>query len=237
MPVIKTFPATIARENSAMFELTGMTISSGQTASGVMPLARMDGGGLWKATFSDVAIVTIEQVLAWRQIAAYCDGGVSPIIVPFCETRYQPGLAKLAQTFVPHSDDTPHSDDSPYSGGSRLDARFGAPAVLRQTVVHISFLTGGPFVGGEHFSVNHPTIGPRLYRVVNADGPLVEIRPPLRGPIPTGTILELEHPACVMRLATSDAMDLTLTQRKFGRPSVDFLEAFPPFPAGLTLPT
>jgi hypothetical protein len=237
MAVIKTFPATIARENSILFELTASTITAGQTASGIIPLTRMDGGGLWKASFNDVSIISPDQVRTWRAIAAYCEGGAQPIIVPMCDRRYLPGLLPLADQDTPHSDETPHSDDTPYTMALTIQAFIQTAAPLRSTLLHITFTSGGPFVAGNHFSINHPGLGPRLYRVVEYDGSAIcEIRPPLRGPVTASTPIELERPACVMRLATSDAMDLTLTQRKFGSPTVNFIEAFPPFPLGTEPP-
>src|SRR5262245_58327413 len=87
---LKTFPVELQRENSILWELTGTTISGGQTASGIIPLTRLDGGGLWKATLADVPLVTRDQVLAWRAITVYCDGGAQPIILPMCDLRQAP---------------------------------------------------------------------------------------------------------------------------------------------------
>ena len=67
---LKTFPTILARENSLLWELTGSTISGGQTSSGIIPMTRLDGGGLWKAKLGDVPLVTVDQVLAWRATAA-----------------------------------------------------------------------------------------------------------------------------------------------------------------------
>jgi hypothetical protein len=224
---LKTFPASLARENSIMFELTGTTISGGQTASGVIPLTRMDGGGLWKATLADVALTTADQVRAWRAIAAYCEGGAQPIIVPMCDKRHFPGVP--GNFDCPHNDDAPHSDGSDYATNS-IEAIAVTAAPLRQAILHID-VTGGTLRGGEHFSINHPVVGWRLYRIIDVEGGvLVQFRPPLREAVAAGTAIEFDHPRCVMRLASTDAMDAKLEQRKWARPTANFIEAFPPFP-------
>lgn len=237
---LKTFPVILQRENAILWELTGTTISGGQTASGVMPMARLDGGGLWKATLSNVALVEIDQVLAWRATAAYCDGGAQPIILPMCDLRHAPvpligGQRIFHIDDVPHSDLSLHDDDTPFAHNiqTTIAAYADGPIPLRSTTIGIHVTQGGALKGGQYFSIEHPTVGPRLYRIVDVDdtGTLCTIRPPLREELTAATTpLEFNHPACVMRLATSDAMDLTLQMRKYGTPTVNFIEAFPPFP-------
>jgi hypothetical protein len=234
---LKTFPTILARENAILWELTGSTISGGQTAGGVVPMTRMDGGGLWKAKLSDVPLVTRDQVLAWRATAAYCEGGAQPIILPMCDMRHAPVPLVNGKPFfglpdVPYSDLSRHSDDTPYAHGiqTAIIASADGPLPLRSTTITIHISQGGQLMGGQYFSIDHPTLGPRLYRIVDVAGNVCTIRPPLREALTASTPLEFNHPACVMRLTTSDAMDLTLTMRKFGNPTADFIEAFPPFP-------
>jgi hypothetical protein len=236
---LKTFPVILARENSLLWELTGSTISGGQTSSGIMPMTRLDGGGLWKAKLADVPLVTVDQVLAWRATAAYCEGGAQPIILPMCDLRHAPipllnGQRVFNLPDVPHSDDSPHSDNAPYAHNFQptIIATGAGPRPLRSTTIAISVTQGGQLKGGQYFSIDHPVVGPRLYRIVDvAAGNVCTIRPPLREALTAAaTPLEFNHPACVMRLATTDAMDLTLTMRKYGNPTADFIEAFPPYP-------
>src|SRR4051812_13153350 len=84
------FPSALLPEGAVQFDLFGMVLGGGQTAGGTVPLARLDGGGLWKATLADIPIKTREQVLAWRALAAICDGGVAPIVVTKCDARFMP---------------------------------------------------------------------------------------------------------------------------------------------------
>lgn len=227
---LRTFPGSLAREQSVLWELTGTTISGGQTASGIMPVTRIDGGGLWKATLADVFLKTADQVRTWRALAAYCEGGAQPIIVPMCDKRFFPGT--FTNPVVPHSDDSPHSDDAPYDGSIVAAMVFGSYP-LRATTIIMNLSEGTELRGGEHFSINHPVAGWRLYRVIGVDGDEVSFRPPLRELVDDGTDIEFDHPRCIMRLATFDAMDLTLHMRKYGNPTVNFIEAFPPFPPEL----
>ena len=241
---LKRFPDILQRENAILWELTGTTISGGQTSSGIMPMTRLDGGGLWKATLSNVALVEIDQVLAWRAIAAHCDGGAQPIILPMCDLRHAPiplisGQRVFHVDDVPHSDLSPFDDDTPYQHDiqTMISAFADGPLPLRATSIAIHITVGGQVKGGQYFSINHPTVGPRLYRIVEVTFDhgggftVCTIRPPLReATAEAQTPLNFNHPACVMRLATTDAMDLTLQMRKYGTPTVNFIEAFPPFP-------
>lgn len=240
---LKRFPDILQRENAILWELTGTTISGGQTSSGIVPLTRMDGGGLWKATLANVALVTIDQVLAWRATAAYCEGGAQPIILPMCDLRHAP-IPLIGGQRVFHVDDVPHSDFSPFDDNTlyqhniqtMISASADGPLALRATSIAIHVSVGGQLKGGQYFSIDHAVLGPRLYRIVEITfdfgaGGVCEIRPPLREALTApSTPVNFNHPECVMRLASSDAMDLTLQMRKYGTPTVDFLEAFPPFP-------
>jgi hypothetical protein len=238
MTALPHYPGLLQRERALLFELMGMTVAGGQTGTGLMPLARLDGGGLWKATMNDVAIVTAGHVRVWRALAAICDGGVQPLIVPMCDKRQFPaplvnGALRYSNADVPHSDGAPFDDLSEYASDV-VNATLAA-AGLRATAITIDLAAGGALQGGEHFSIDHDGLRWRLYRirtaVDNGDGTWdCTIRPPLRAPVNAGTALQFDHPKCVMRLASPDAMDLSLDLRKFGRPSVTFIEAFPPFP-------
>lgn len=235
------FPHNLMRENAILFELVAQVISAGQTASGVIPLARTDGGGIWKATLSDVPLVTADHVRAWRAFTAICEGGAMPVIVEMCDKRIAPlpivNGKRLTTASVPHSDDAPHDDDAPYDS-TIISAIVGNGNLRATSILVIPTTPGSTLRGGEYFSIDHgDPLSHRLYRIATVtptiDGPLCEIRPPLRAAVGGGTPAEFDHPKCVMRLATPDAMDLTLELRKFGKPSASFLEAFPPYPPGV----
>lgn len=240
MPVaLPHFPESLMRESAIMFALAGSSIGSGASASGQEPATSFDGGGRWKATMTDVSLRTADQVRAWRALAAICDGIAQPIIVPMCDKRHFPaplvnGVRLISLDDVPHDDNSPFDDDTEYVSDV-VNASLTNAGTLRDTAITISMTVGGDLMGGEYFSIDHETLRWRLYelRTVldNGDGTWdCTIRPPLRGNVDAGTALQFDRPKCVMRLATPDAMDLTLSLRKFGRPTVNFVEAFPPFP-------
>jgi hypothetical protein len=237
---LPVFPHNLMRENAILFELIGQVISAGTTASGVMPLLRTDGGGIWKAKFSEVPLMTADQVMTWRAFTATCDGGAMPVIVEMCDKRYAPvpivSGKRLTAASVPHSDDSPHSDGTPYESGI-VSAVLGNGALRATEILVVTFNGSSKPRGGEHFSIDHgDPMGDRLYRIASVentvDGPLCQIRPPLRAPVGGGTRANFDHPRCVMRLSSPDSMDLLLQQRKFGNPSAEFVEAFPPYPPG-----
>ena len=86
----------------------------------------------------------------------------------------------------------------------------------------------------ENFSIQHRTVGWRRYRVVGvqANGwqgeqhKVFSIRPPLREALDGSERVDWQRVRCVMRLATPDAMRLPLQLRRFGQPSLRFIESF-----------
>lgn len=136
--------------------------------------------------------------------------------------------------------DVMHTDDVPFASGvgyhvGVIDATLSVAALLGATSIKVDIAYGGDLQGGEHFSINHPVLRDRLYRVRtvkdNGDGTWnVTITPPLRADTPAGIFLNFESPKVVMRLATGNAMDATFESPNVSRPTVNFIESFPPFP-------
>ena len=234
------FPAPLLRERSVSFGLRGVAIGGGQTASGAMPTTTIDGGGIWGAELTDIPLATADQVRAWRALVAICDSGAMPIVVPMGDKRFMPaplvnGVPLAVIPKVPHSDGSTFSDGSPYVSDV-VEATLADDASLRATALVVRLATGSAFRGGEHFSIDHDTLRWRLYLIrtatPNGDGTFnVTIRPPLRADVKSGAVLQFDVPKCVMRLAAPDAAKLTLDMRHIGKPSISFIEAFPPFPA------
>jgi hypothetical protein len=236
---LRHYPAALLGFAKLSWELMGMTISPGQTASGVMPVARIDGGGIWKAMFGDVGTYTPDRRRAWHALTAIADGGAQPIIVPCIETYDAPwpivnGAPQRSLPACPYSDGSTFSDGTRYDN-SMIEAQVIPAAPLRATALTVQMIAGDNFHGGEIFSIEHTVNSWRLYRVrtavTNNDGTwAITIRPPLRETIPAGTFLEFDRPKCVMRLATPGAMDMTLQPFWYGLQTVNFIEAFGPFP-------
>lgn len=233
--LIYVAPALLARRMATQPELVRRVISPGATMSGLVPAISTDGGGLWKFDLDDVHLKTDNARRAWRAIAGLCDGGANKLIVPICDARHQPwplvgGVPLRSYDPLPHSDDSFFSDGSGYAQPV-IDAVTVGAVALRSTQITIDFNYGGPPVGGEHFSVDHPTVRHRLYRIVKVEESganyLCTIRPPLREAVPTGTSLDFDLPKCVMQPDPANALDLMVgTARGPARVSPKFIEAF-----------
>lgn len=236
---LRHYPAALLPPGKMLWEPMGMTVGSGQTASGVMPVARIDGGGIWKATFTDVAAFTADKRRAFRAFSAIADGGSQPFIMPCIETYDAPwpivgGQPQRSLPAVPHSDGSFFSDGTGYDS-SMIAITSTVAAALRATALTVTVTAADSLHGGETFAIQHLNNDWRLYRirtaVQNIDGTwAITIRPPLREAIIAGTPLEFDRPKCVMRLLSPDAMDLTYEPFWFGTASPALIEAFPPFP-------
>lgn len=179
--------------------------------------------GIWKATFGNIVVRRRESVITYRALAALLDGRLEPILVPLCR-GYQPiypGASELGlYDPVPHSDGSLFSDGTGYVGGS-IKVTLASSAAVRATSIGVLVAYGGDIQPGQHFS-----IGERLYRIRTFDpaSGAMTIWPPLREAATIGTELNFDDPVCRMRLASDDALDLQLALRRFGNPTVNFVE-------------
>jgi hypothetical protein len=236
---LRYFPAGLLIEGQMMWELSGATIDGGATLTGARPIARLDGGGLWKAVLTEIGLWTASHRRTWRALTAVADNGAMPIIVPCRETVDAPwpvvaGVELSVLPFVPFSDGATFSDGTSFAS-SCIDIRTTVPAALRATSMTVRIYAGRTMQGGEKFSIDHDALSFRMYQirtaVDNGDGTaVITFRPPLRAAVVAGQPLDFDRPKCVMRLSAPDAMDATLSDGFFGRPSASFIEAFPPFP-------
>lgn len=229
-------PPSLLLHRSDTFEIVGQAVSPGVTGSGVMPLVSTDGGGFWQRSIGDVVLATKEKRQAWRAIAARCDGGANPLAVPFVDIDHQPwplvgGVPLTGYGAIPHSDDTFFSDGSGYYRPVIAAETVGA-AALRATTLTIHFVNGGPLIGGEHFSINHPTESHHAYRIVSVEldedtgDSICTIRPPLREAVADGTLLDFDKPTCLMRPFPPNSLHLVTDMIGMARPSPVFVEHF-----------
>lgn len=235
------FPRALLRERQHAWNLAGVAVAGGQTGASVASLVRSDGGGYWTCSMSDVSLsggrglagrarqkVT---TLLWRAIRQICDGGVTPIVVPRNDALFRPWPAGIPQTDgvnVPHSDGTLFSDGAGYYQRT-IDITCDA-ADLRATSLDITIGYAGQLMGGESFSIEHPVAGWRLYEISTIDQiddaqATIAFNPPLREAVVDGTRLEFDRPRCLMRLAQTSSMNLTVQPWTFNSASVDFVEA------------
>src|SRR5581483_2155311 len=212
------FPGDLLREANLLWEIQGTVLSGGQTATGAMPITRLDGGGLWKCTLGQVGLWDADRRRSWRALTAICDGVAQPIVVPVHDMVDQPwpligGVPDMTFDIVSHDDGTFFYDGTGYESGL-IEINCAGGASLRETGMNVRIVAGDDLKGGEHFSIDHPDLRHRLYRVRtavdNGGGSwAITFRPPLRADVLDGTQLNFDRPQCVMRLAKPDAMDAT----------------------------
>lgn len=238
------FPRRLLREKSHSWNLAGVAATPGQTGQSFAPIVRSDGGGFWSCTMTDISLSGAGpakgrdrqkiSTLLWRAMRQICDGGVNAIVVPRNDALFRPWPTGVAQSVSAE----PHSDGALFSDGSAYYQPIiditSAGAVLRSTAILVTRHYAGPLMGGESFSINHPTFGWRMYEistvnpVSNNTQAIITFLPPLRESITDGTRLEFDRPCCTMRLAGPSSMDLSVAPWTFNTASVDFIEAPPP---------
>ncbi|MBR0695945.1 hypothetical protein [Bradyrhizobium lablabi] len=237
------FPRALLREKSHGWNLAGVAASPGISAQSVATYDRTDGGGFWTCRMTDVSLSGQARsglagrqrqrvsTLLWRAMRQICNGGVNPVIVPRNDAPFRPwppGFLQSVGVDVPHGDDTIFDDGSGYYQPI-IDVRAAA-APLRATSIEILIKFAGQLMGGESFSIHHPMMDWRLYEIATVDmtsetGATITFNPPLREAIVDDTQLEFDRPRCKMRLATPNAMDLTVAPWTFNSASVDFIES------------
>lgn len=222
------WPCEVLRPRDVLFEVSPRTLAAPASVSGATQVVSSDAG-LWKATYSNVVIRERNHVLAFRAIANLLEGRLGSIVIPLCRAYqplpdgFTPTEAAALLDGVPHGDDAPFGDESEYTGGTmsvELSSGISARAVSCNVIINY----GGTIEPGQHFS-----IGERLYRVrtityTTPTTAAITFRPPLREAAAAGAILDFDDPVVRVRLASDDAMDLELALRRFGNPTVNFIE-------------
>lgn len=216
------WPCDVLRPQNVAFDIASRSLAGPTSVSGLTQVVASDAG-IWKATYGSVIVNRRNHVLAWRAIATLMEGRLGSILVPLCRA-YQPVAEDGVLDSVPHDDDAFFDDDSGYVGESIL-VTLGGSLAARAVAANIVIEYGGDIEPGMHFS-----IGERLYRVrtivYSSDtAAAITFRPPLREAATSGAILDFDDPICRMRLATDQEMNLELALRRFGTPTVNFIEA------------
>ncbi len=215
------FPTARFGFMSQEVDIEAQVLDGGETLAGDSDTIATDGGGRVFAEFGDGNLVDRDTVLAWRAALTMLDGGITAMVVPFCDTRHQPYGGEHSVTY---GDDTTHSDGTPFSGGGPY-AEATAPAALRATSLSFSGVFQRPIIGGEWFAIEHPTKGWRAYRVrtVDADTGTLTFRPPLREALTGGEQLDFSNPRCLMR--QQGRASATLANRRHTVAAIRLVEA------------
>lgn len=219
------WPDAVLAPRAVAFDIAPRTLSAPASVSGATQVVS-SGAGIWKATFADIVVTEQQQVLAFRAISALLEGRLGSILVPLCR-MYQPkpdnAEALGLYDAVPHDDDAFFDDGTGYVGRV-IDVQLTGTIVKGATSASIAINVAGTIEPGQHFS-----LGERLYRLksvnyTSATAATITFTPPAREAASAGDNLEFDDPVCRMRLASDEEMDLALDLRRYGSPTVNFVE-------------
>jgi hypothetical protein len=214
----------------------GATISGGTSLSGYEDVIRTDGGGIWRADFTNADFGDRDdagraETLAWRALNAGMQGGSVAVTVMFCDALHQPAMPSL----VPHSDQTPFSDDGLYrSGGASAIVSAvvnGQAGGLRATIIDIVLTAPRALIGGEKFTyIGANGWGERAAEIYNiepiAGGLRITFSPPIRGGIAAGDAIDFDQVRCRMRRTSPPSNPLNMGV--FSTASISFQEDMRP---------
>lgn len=216
-----TFPTARFGFMQQEIDIERAVLEGGEAIAGGSDVIATDGGGRVFADFSDGSLVDRATVLAWRALLAILEEGVTPMVVPFCDRRHQPYGGEHRVTY---GDGTTHSDGTLIAGGGP-SASASADAPLRATSLAFSGAFAQPLIGGEWFSIEHPTKGWRAYKVrtVDADAGTLTFRPPLREAVAVGETIDFANPRCLM--VQDGRASAALIARRQTTAAIRFVEA------------
>ena len=183
-----TFPTHLFNPSSIKLTLQGRTITSPPSISGVGQVLRTDGGGFWVCEMSGIILRTPDQIRAWRAWLDVLDAGVTRVNVPIADTAFAPRPLhgrRLARPSQLRNSSADEYFPEATAFASPLVIASASPASHRATEITINVSQGSRLKGGEHFSLQHGSMGHRVYRTGrvlsrNDQTATVAIRPPLR---------------------------------------------------------
>lgn len=201
----------------------GSTVSGGVSLSGFEDVVRVDGGGFWRADFSNADFGDRDdagraETLAWRAENAAMLGGTVPVIVRLCDRLHQPVLGSFGSP--------------PGAACTVLAVVNGQAGGNRATVLDISLVSQRPLLAGERFGYfganGWGERAAEVYAVEDRPNRVQRItfQPPIRGGIAAGAMLDFDSPSCRMR-RTSPASN-PLNMGAFSSASISFQEDMRP---------
>lgn len=225
------FPSLLARAPNIAWRQRGVTRIAPTGMDGTFqPRRRIDGGGRWACTLSGTWLRNRELIKLARAVEVLSNGGLTTFTLRTCEAGFAPYLPGAGPATVPHSDGTPFSDGTEYSQ-TGIFARVDESVAKRATALNIRLVLSAPFIGGEAFSIVHPTMGERRYHVGYA-WPVVDniqeisIWPPMREAVSEDTPINLYNPGNAMYLANSEEFLADINMGRFSRANAQFEESF-----------
>lgn len=213
--------------DSQSIDIDGISTSGGTALSGITDYNQSDGGGFWRAEFSDGEIggtsnADREDVLAWRSIVAQMKRGTRVVDVLFNDRWHQPVLG--IQAYTNPAPDLISSSLFRSGGavGTVTSVVNGQSGGLRATIITADIRSERQLKGGERFTLLHSTWGPRAYQIATIeDGELISFIPPIRGGVAVGDSIDFDTIACRMQLVSAtDSLSLGL----YADPAASFVE-------------
>ena len=210
------------------FHIENVSRSGGVATNGQEQVVG-SAAGRWRARLTGCPVTTDEQILAFRAWLFGMQGRSGTTVVPVFGEKLRanwpvdPYGRRLSPAAVRRSrlDGTQFADPS-LPDQSRIVEHVTANVARRATTLPISVTQGSAVRAGQYLS-----IGVNLYAITAVlSSSLVTIRPGLRMPVPAGTAINFEAPACEMRLASDDVGQLDLQLARWGFVDLDFVEAY-----------
>lgn len=196
------FPTQRFPFNSRDCDIELASVSGGVAISGAEDVTYTDGGGRWVADMGDASLYSRDRIMLWRAFKSATNSGTDAFVFPVCDIRHQPIAATNRTT---HSDGTPFADDTEYFGAD-TDVTASANAALRATSMVIDITAiGKPLIGGERFTIDHPTWRHRMYQIGTISGSTIQFNPPLREAVTAGTVIDFVNPRFVGRIESMSA--------------------------------
>lgn len=234
--ILPTFPESLQKHQGISWGFMGGTQDGGTSLAGGPPTSySLLGGPYWAVDMSSLVINELRRA-HYHMWEAILDQGIQPFILPCREFDLdQPWLTDEDRQ-LSRSGSVPFSDGSLFGDGVGFSGQYIAilpqtDLVLRQTIFSVKVARGKALVGGEHFTIAHPTWGPRMYRIRYAyaldssNVQQIEIRPPLREVSPlASTLLDFDNPRSVMKLNMKDGMRAKFDITRNARPDLSFVE-------------
>lgn len=230
-----TFPTHLFNPARTVMRPTGVSISGGESISGITDTIRTDGGGYWVIHFAGVELTSPDLVRAWRAWEDTLEQGVTKVLVPVADVRMAPrpvvgGRLSSPSQLHPGSDD-PYFPEAVGFATPWIVATCAA-ALLRATQINLNMVHGARVKGGEVFAISHAGgAGRRIYRIRRVlsrvdQAAVVEIRPPLREAIADNTPLDFDWPSVVATLMPDADISPDLLYGSTGTVDISFREAF-----------
>lgn len=201
-------------------DLAGTAIEAPRASSGLTGAIDFSGGGFWAVEMRKIGVIERSSHLLYQRYRNHLNGGVRTILVPILNdfAAAQPdGMRAIL-------------------GGVADTAAIGtvaADAALAAGTIAITLPAGGVLVGGETFSIQHPTKDWHAYSIGDIDSVTttsevstytVGIRPPLREAVTAGAVANFFRPLCLMRLRPGTTMPWEPEDWWNFRPTVQLVE-------------